>query len=161
MQRRIQEQVQRACHHAFGVVFHRDHAELGGAGRRGAKHLVKAGAGHVFDAGAEKLHGGLLAEGAGGAEVGHTLRCLERAAGRHDFAPDVGDVVPFERTGVGRLQPLDDLGLTLRPEDRRAVLAFDLADLVGQRGTLVQKRQQLLVDRVDFYAKLLKALGHG
>jgi hypothetical protein len=122
--------------------------------RRGAEHLVDADAGHVLDAGAEELQRGLLAEGAGRAEVGHALRRLQRAAGRHDLAPDVGDVVALQRARVGVLQAVDHLRLALGAEHRRALGALDLADLVGQRGAAIQQRQQFAVDRVDAGAEL-------
>jgi len=73
---------------------------------------------------------------------------------------DVRHAVALERSGVGGLQPVDDLGLALGPEHRRALDALDLAHLVGQRGAAVQQLQQLAVHRVDLDAQFRKGLGH-
>jgi hypothetical protein len=152
VQGRVQEQVERARHHAFGGVLHRHDAVAGAAGRRGAKHLVDADAGHVLDAGAEKLQRRLLAEGAGGAQVGDAHRGFEGQAGRHDFAPDGGDVLVLERALVGLLDLFDHLGHPVGAEEGRAFTFLDLAHLLGDLGTAVQQGKQFPVQGVDLDA---------
>ena len=56
VQRRMQQQVERARDHAFGVVLDRHHAEVGAAGRGGMEDLVEVGARHMLEARAEELH---------------------------------------------------------------------------------------------------------
>ena len=149
----VQEQVERARHHAFGGVLHRHHAEVGRAGGGGAEHLVDAGAGHAHDRRAEEAQRRLFAEGAGRAEVGHARGRFQRAAGRHDLAPDRRHAVGLQRAGVGGLQAVDHLRLALGAEHHRAFVLLDLADLQRQAGAAVQQRQQLAVDGVDLLAQ--------
>ena len=142
VQRRVQQQIKRTGDHAFAGVFDRHHPKLGAAGRGGPEHFIDADAWHPLDAGAEELQRRLFAESAGRAQIGDPLGCLQGAASRHDLAPDDGHTAAFERTGIACLQAADDLGLALRSEHRRAVHLLDLADLMSERGPLVEQREQ-------------------
>ncbi len=121
-ERRGQEQVERARHHAFARVLDRHHAEVGGAGAGGMEHLVGVGAQHLDDRGAEVAERRQLAEGARRAEVGDPRRRLERPAGRHDLAPDRRHAVGGQRarrcvpSGRRSPRPRDRAG---RPASRR------------------------------------------
>ena len=65
-----------------------------------------------------------------GPEVGHARGRLQRAAGRHDLAPDRRHAVaPAAGPALTRLQAVDDLRLAFGPEDHRALALLDLADL--------------------------------
>jgi len=149
LQRCVEEQVERARHHPFGRVLDRHHSELGAARRGGTEHLVDAAAGDAFDAGAEILEGGLLAESAGRAQEGDPLRRFERPAGRHDLAPDRRQAGRPDRAGVALLQAADHGSLAFGPEYRRAFFALDQADLVGEGRAAVEELQHLRIDRVD------------
>ena len=160
VQRRLQEQVERAGNHAFRGVLHGHHTKLSRTGRRGAKHLVDADTGHPLDAGAEELQGGLFAERAGRAQERDALGRLQGAAGRHDFAPDHGHTGVLQWARVGALQSMDHLRLAVRSEDRRAFDSFDVADLVGQCRAVVEQGQQVAVDGIDLDAEFRECLGH-
>src|SRR3989344_4495409 len=116
---------------------------------RQTSSMLGQGSGSVGGAGA--VGGGVLRAGggggAGGPEEGHALARPARPAGGHDLAPDGRDAVGRHRAGVAGLDAVDDLGLAVRAEDGRAIDLLDLAHGLGQPGTLVQQRQQLLVDR--------------
>ncbi len=92
---------------------------------------------------AEEAQRRLFAEGSRRAQVGHARRCLQRAAGRHDLAPDRRHAVGAQRPGLaalGRRSPGPRARDGRRREPSRLL---DLADLQRQRGALVQQRQQL------------------
>ena len=162
---RAQEQIERTGHDAFGGVFHAHHTILRGASCRGVKHLVKVGAVGEISRTAKELDGGLLTEGALRPQHCHPLRCFQRQTGRHDFTPDAGHMTVEQRTRVGLLDVVDDLGHAIRAEERRPFLALDLAHLFGHMGTFIEQLQQLLVQRVDLLAQhgqigRLLRLGH-
>ena len=94
----VEEQVERARDDAFARVLDRHDAEVGGAGAGRVEHLVGVGARQAHDRRAEVAERGELAEGSCRAEVGDARRRLERAACRHDLAPD-------RRHALGRQGP--------------------------------------------------------
>jgi hypothetical protein len=102
----------------------------------------------------------LLTEGAGRAEHGHTLGRLQVAAGGHDLAPDVADVLALQRALVDRLQVADHLRFALGAIDHRAFCPLDLTDLARQRGALVEQTEQLLIQRINLLAELVESFGH-
>ena len=59
---RAQEQIERTGHHAFGGIFHADHAELRRASRRGMEDFIKAVAVHQIDGAAKVFNGRLFAK---------------------------------------------------------------------------------------------------
>jgi len=61
-------------------------------------------------------------------------------------------MVSLEWTIITSLHFFDDLRHTIGSKKRRAFALLDIADLFGYMGTLIQQRQQLLVERVDLYA---------
>ena len=135
-ERRGQEQVERAGDHAFGRVLDRHHAEVGGAGAGGVEHLVDVGAGHLDDRRAEVAERRQLAEGAGRAEVGDPGRRLERAAGRHDLAPDRRHAVGRQRAGVAAPSGRRSRRLRARggrPASRRRFLSSPIARAMPAR----------------------------
>ncbi|MNT62109.1 hypothetical protein D3C72_1998020 [compost metagenome] len=131
MRGRVQEQVQRACDHAFGGVLYADHTVLRTARCGGMEHFVEVGAVHQVGGTAKELDGGLLAERAFGAQHRHALWRLQRQACGHDFAPDGCYVRSFERSGVGGLNLLDHLGYAVRAKERGALALLDFAHLLG------------------------------
>jgi hypothetical protein len=153
MHGRAQEQIERAGHHAFGGVFHAHHAVLGRARSGGVEDFVEVGAVNQVGRTAKKLNRRLFAKRALRAQHRHALGRFEGQAGRHDFAPDGGDVFVFERTGVGLCDLVDDLRHAVGAEERRAFGAFDLADFFGHMGALVQQVQQLFVQRVNLHTQ--------
>ena len=161
VQRRGQKQIERTCHYAFGGVFHRHYAKGSAARCHGLKHIVKAAARHMLNADAKKRFSGLLAKSASGPQIGNALRRFQRTAGRHDFAPDVGNVGVFEWAAVGRLHFLDDLRLALGAENLRAFFALDVAHFVSQSRALVECVQQLLVKCINGYAQVGNGSCHG
>jgi hypothetical protein len=80
---RVQEQVERARHHAFGGVLHRHHAELGAAGGGGVEHLVEAGAARITIGRAEELERGLLADRFRRCAAGRQLGAVVQRDQRH------------------------------------------------------------------------------
>jgi hypothetical protein len=100
-----QHQVERAVDRAFGRILDRDHAEVGGAGLGGAEHFIDRHARQAFDGAAELLVHGLLAEGAGRAEIGHGDALFQRAAGRHDLAEDGLHFGPLSGPGLRSATP--------------------------------------------------------
>ena len=149
----VQEKVQRTGDHAFGGVLHPNHAILRAAGRSGVKDFVKVRAIHQVGCATKKFNGGLFAEGALGAQHGHTLWRFQRQACRHDLAPDGGHMRAFERARVGRLNLVDDLCHAVRAKKGRALAFFDFSHMFGHLGPLVQQCEQLLVDAVDLHAQ--------
>ena len=115
----------------------------------------------MLDAGTKKLQGRLLTESAGRAQVGHAHRCLERQAGRHDFAPDGFYVFVLQGAGVGLLDFFDDGGYAVWPEEGRAFAALDLTDFFSHAGTLVEQRQQFPVELVNLNAQFRQVGCHG
>ncbi len=150
----VQEHVQRARDHALVGILHAHHAVLRAARGRGVEHLVEAVAVHQVGRAAEVLDGCLLAERALGAQHGHALGRFQRQAGRHDLAPDGGHVCAFERAGVGFGDLLDHLGDAVGAEVGRALALLQLAHLLGHAGALVEKLQQLVVQRIDLHAQI-------
>ena len=55
----------------------------------------------------------------------------------------------LERSGVGLLDLLNNLGDPIRSKKRRAFKPFDLSHLFGDLRTLIQKSQQLQIQRVN------------
>jgi hypothetical protein len=108
---------------------------------------------HAHDGRAEVAERGLFAEGAGRAEVGDAGGRLQRAAGRHDLAPDRRDALVLQRAGVAGLQAVDHLRLALGAEDDRAFVLLDLAHLQRQPGTVIEQRKQLAVEGIDLVAE--------
>jgi len=102
---------------------------------------------------AEILDRRLLAEGARRPQHGHALGRFERQAGRHDFAPDGGDMRALERPRVGASDFFDHLRHAVGAEEGGAFAFLDLADTLGHQGALVQQGEQLLVDVVDLDAQ--------
>jgi hypothetical protein len=88
---RREEQIERSRDHALAGILDRDDAEVGGAGAGGVEDLVGIGARQANDRRAEVAERGELAERARRPEVGDPRRRLERAARRHDLAPDRRD----------------------------------------------------------------------
>ena len=149
----MQEQVERARHHALGGVLHAHHAELRSAGGRGVEHLVEAVAVDQVGGAAEEFDGSLLAERALRTKHRHALRHFQCQAGGHDLAPDGGHVLVQQRPWVGGLYLLDDLRHAIGAEKRRAFFALEVAHLFGHSGALIQQRQQLGVQAVDLHPK--------
>ena len=123
-----QEQVERARDDAFARILDRHDAEVGGAGAGRVEHLVGARAGQADDRRAEVAERGELAERARRAEVGDARRRLQRAACRHDLAPDRRDALDRQRARIGLLQRVDDRRLALGSERGRALGALERAD---------------------------------
>ena len=151
---RTQEQIERAGNHTFGRVFHAHHTVLGGACSGGVKDLVKVGAVNQVGGAAKKLNRSLLAEGALWAQHGDALGRFQSQAGRHDFAPDGGDVLAVQGARVGAGDLVDHLGHTVRTEERRAFGALDLADFFGHPGAVVEQLQQLAIQAVNLHTQL-------
>ena len=83
--------------YALGGVFHADHAELGRAGGGGVKDFIEAVAINQLGGAAEIFDASLLAKSALRPQHGHAGGHFQRQAGRHDFAPDAGDMVIEQR----------------------------------------------------------------
>src|SRR4029450_6505390 len=83
------------------------------------------------------------------AEVGHGQRRLEGPARREDLAPDGVDGRSLERARAGLAQAPEDLGLPLRGIDRRILPSFEVSDLEGGLGALVEELKNSVVEIVD------------
>ena len=118
MDGRAQEQIERAGHHAFGRVFHTDHAVLRSSGGGGVKDFVKVGAVDEVGGASKKFDRRLLAKRALGTKHRHALWGFERQTSRHDFAPDGGDVFILEGARIGLGDFVDDLRYPVWPKER-------------------------------------------
>ena len=118
-----------------------------------AWNTSSAGAGHADDRGAEVAERGLLAERAGRAEVGDARRRLQRAAGRHDLAPDRRHALVLSGPGVACLQAVDDLRPRARGETPASLRALELADALREPARRLSSAEQLAVERVDLRAQ--------
>ncbi len=103
----------------------------------------------------------LFTESTGRAQIGDPLRRFQRAAGRHDLAPNDGHAGTANRPRVARLQPADDFDFALRAEHRRAFQALDRAYGTGQAGALVQQRQQFQIEGVNLRTQFGEGFCHG
>jgi hypothetical protein len=62
-------------------------------------------------------------------------------------------------TPVGTLDFFDDLGDTIRTEERGTFRTLDIAHLLGHMRALVEQGEQLLVQRVDLHTQTCKGIG--
>ena len=62
MQGRVEQQIQRTCHHSFGAIFNGHHAEFGRTCAGRVKDIVKLIARNMLNAGAKKTQGRFFAE---------------------------------------------------------------------------------------------------
>ena len=85
---------------------------------------------------------------------------LKGERGRHDLDIDRADGGRVERACTLLGKPPDQLLGALRDIDRCAVALLDAADLLGDARAVVEKGEQLGVDRVDRVAELPDVL-HG
>src|SRR2546426_9025344 len=97
---------------------------------------------------AEALEGGLVGEGGLRPKVGDGQRRLEGAAPGEDLAPDGTDGLRGERPGA-RGQTPEDLRLTLRRIQRRILPSFEVSDLEGGLGALVEELEDSVVEVID------------
>src|SRR5947207_15909347 len=74
---------------------------------------------------------------------------LERPGRGQNFAPDRGQVVGGERSAVLRGQRPQDLSFPLRNIRRRPLPSFEVADLKGGLGALVEEVEDLVIEFVD------------
>jgi hypothetical protein len=155
-----EHQVERAVDRALGRIFDRDHAEVRGAGFGGAEHFVDRHARQAVDGAAELLVHGLLAEGAGRAQVGDGDAFFQRAAGRHDFAEDGLDVVVLERAGIALGDAAQYLRFALGAKHRRQRLGLDVAYFLRQARAPAEQVEELRVDRVDLLAQWCEFVCH-
>ena len=66
-------------------------------------------------------------------------------------------MIAAKRTVAHVLQALDDLHFALGAKHRRVEMLLHLADFQRHRGALVQKGDELRVDRVDVFAQRLES----
>ena len=151
--RRGQQYVERPGHRAFGRILHRHHTELGGAGLDRAKHVVDRCARQTAHRMTEVVERGLLAIGSDRTQIGGDRRLFKRPAGRHDLAPDIGDVLVMERAVAHRLQTADDLLLALRAKHRGIKRLLHFAHRVRNRSAIIEQANELGIDRVDLRAQ--------
>src|SRR5439155_15821076 len=102
--------------------------------------------------GAEVRDGRLVGEGRLRPEVRDGQGPLERPGRGQNFAPDRGQVVGGERSAVLRGQRPQDLSFPLRNIRRRPLPSFEVADLKGGLGALVERlriwlSRSLILDR--------------
>ena len=145
----VEQQVERSRHHTLGGIFNWHDAVAGTASCRGAKYFIEADAGHMFNAGAKKLQRRLFAECPCRAEVGHRHWGFKRQAGRHDFAPNSGDMIILEGACVGLLDFFNHLGHAVGPKKCRAFVFLDLANFLGDQRALVQELKQFSVKGIN------------
>lgn len=153
LQRRLQEQIERARHHALGRILDRHHTAIDRAGLCRAEHLVDTRARHRLDLVAEVREHGLLRERAHRAEIANAQRLLQAPACRHHLAPDGRDALAVQRPRIARLHLADDLQLAVRPECRRRVVLLHLAHGLRHLGAVRQQGEQLAVDGIDLRAQ--------
>ena len=96
-----------------------------------------------------------------GPEVGDPRRRLERAARRHDLAPDRRDAVGGQGALVRGLERVDHRRFALRAKRRRALGTLERADRRRDFGAPVEQAEQLAVDGVDALAQRLEVGGGG
>ncbi len=149
MHRMRQQQIHAARHRTFGTVFHRHDGELALTTQIAAEHIVDGRAGKALRTGTEEPPRRLLAERARRAQIRHALRRLQRAAGRHDFAPDGAHAGIAQRPSIVLMQLFDHLTFTLGAEHGHVQALLDMADLLRGFGPLVKQRQNLFVEGVD------------
>ena len=94
---------------------------------------------------------GALGEGAGGAEIGHLERLLQRQTGRHQLAEHALHRGRRQGAGVFLGQPAQHLRLALGAVD---VAVLDFADALGQFGATRKFGEQFVIDGVDGIAQL-------
>ena len=156
LQRRLQEQIERARHHAFRRIFDRHYTTIDRAGLGRTKHLVDARARHWLDLVTEMRDHRLLRERARRAEVTDAQRLFQTTARRHHLAPDGGDAFVVQGPLIARLHLTDDLQLAVRPERRRRIALLHLAHFLRHLGAVGKQRKQLVVDGVDLRAQRRK-----
>jgi hypothetical protein len=134
----IKLQVETAVDRAFGRIFDRNHAKIGGACLGGAKHRVDRFTRQAFDGVPELLVHRLFAEGARWSQISDRDALFQRAAGRHDFAEDGLHIEVDQGSGVALGDAAQDLRLAFGPEHGRHGFCLDVAHLLRQARALVQ-----------------------
>ena len=86
---------------------------------------------------AKVLDGGRLGKGAFGPEVGNLQGPLQRQAGGHDFAENMGDAFAGQRAGIAFHDTSQHLGLTLRPIVHNLGLGFARARAASTSASLI------------------------
>src|SRR5206468_8462069 len=82
-------------------------------------------------------------------EIGDRERPLERPRRRQNLTPDRRDVVGGQRSARLSGQRPQDLSFPLRDIRRRPLPSFEVADLKGGLGALVEEAEDLVVELVD------------
>jgi hypothetical protein len=103
---------------------------------------------------AEMFDGRQLGERTFRPEIGNGQRTFQRQALRHHLAKQPGDRFGRQRPRIERTNAAQHLRLALRAINHAA--AFDFADGTGVRRTLIEQRENLLVDAVDGIAMLFQ-----
>src|SRR5437879_288390 len=98
---------------------------------------------------AEALAGGLVREGGRRRQVGDRHRRLQGPARRQDLAPDGEDRLGRQRTAVARGESTQNRGLPLRDIRRRILPSFEVSDLEGGLGALVEEVENLVIEFAD------------
>ena len=158
LQRALQQQIQRPANRTFAGIFHRHHAVMGCAVFHRTEYIVNGCARLPLHRAAETREGSLLAERAFRPQISHRQRRLQRAALRHHFGEQLRNGNVAQRPFVVALQALQYLCLALRAQHRAILL--EVADLLRQRGTLIDEFQQLVIQAINLLAKLFQFFAH-
>ena len=124
------------------------------------KNFIKATAGDVLNAGAEKLQCRHFAERASGTQIGDALWRFQRPASRHDFTPNMRHTGVFQWANICPLQTTDDLSLALRAIHRRAINLLNFTHFTRIAGATVEKRQQLFVGGINQITQFKQGFTH-
>src|SRR6185503_16667561 len=145
----VDEPVERDVDRPLGLVFTGTTAEVGASPLDVLEYLDDGLRRPIAHRGAEAPERGLVRERRLGAEVGDSQRRLEGPARREDLAPDGVDGRSRERAYAGLAQAPEDLGFPLRGIDRRILPSFEVSDLEGGLGALVEELENSVVEFVD------------
>ena len=162
LQGRAQEQVERATHRSLNGIFNGQQCHIHQALLGHGERLIKRGTREVGRTMAKQDAHGLLAVGAGWAQVRDAHLALERPTAGDDLEPDgcYGLIWQWAfEFAVGRAHPLDDGHLPLGPKHRRAHLVLVAAHLLHNRRPLGEQGNELVIEGIDAVSKGLEHLG--
>jgi hypothetical protein len=148
------ERVHRVRHRALGRVLERYDPVLGLAPGHRVEDAVERRRLGVGRGEPEKRPGGRVRERPLRAEVRDLQRVLEREAGAHHLAVHSADRLGRKAAGAGS-EAVEHLALAVRIVGGKAGVALGAGDVGDDAGSLVEQREDLVVEVVDVAAMVV------